>query len=609
MLPTLRSSTLRSETSTKQRIEEAETITSTERCGPRHDSALAMMAELISSTESSALRGSPPRHKAQSSGADTYSHSPASIEAYNANSAHTQLLDVWRAHQVQCKAIGSSIEFTYAPLRIVPELPQRVCLYCVGKLEVTHELVKQENLDSSLTDLDSNQPTTDSADINNGKSQNTGTNEITVENSDSNCSTEDFDQSNTSTAIKFTKEGTQEMTESEAHFTSEIEIEEHKIKLELREEQLDSLPKRAAVKLPLKSRLLGCQVLVPKLLECELCSFYTSNKTELATHMQTHQAPITSDVTFRSLPSNGDMTKPINHLKCDTCRLCFSNPVMLARHSENCRKTGIFIRTVRRVPSSASSNKHSAPLENQRNIISASDVKAVTCKLCSKDFESERELKDHIASVHAKKRRKLCLKCEHCDLIFFSYPLLKLHCDNRHPGKYILQCDECKTEFTSYQGYMRHIKYRHESPHVFTCNLCTSTFKLPSNLKAHMKNLHSTLTKPFICSLCDARFKCERYLRLHIRGVHLGPILKCASCNYITRRKIDLKIHFKAKHSVHNKTISCKFCSAQFQCEEFLCRHVREVHSGPILRCNHCKYNTRRPADLIRHLKTMHFKK
>ncbi|KAF4528879.1 hypothetical protein B566_EDAN017100, partial [Ephemera danica] len=137
--------------------------------------------------------------------------------------------------------------------------------------------VKQEIPDCLMTELDGHQPVIDSAANHN---MNNRTNEIPMANP--NCSSSgEFVQPNS--ARHLTAENTVPFEEV---FISTLDIEEHAIKQELGENQLECFYWNDVMEPVLEGRL---QESVPKLLECDFCTFNTDNKTELTTHMQAHQ--------------------------------------------------------------------------------------------------------------------------------------------------------------------------------------------------------------------------------------------------------------------------------------------------------------------------------
>ncbi|KAF4528340.1 hypothetical protein B566_EDAN006595 [Ephemera danica] len=377
---------------------------------------------------------------------------------------------------------------------------------------------------------------------------------------------------------------------------SKIDIEENEINLEQEEIQLDSLPHNVDVGSPLK--LAACNVLLPKLLECEMCSFCTDDKTELTTHMQVHQTPNTSDGTrFKNHPATVGW-KFSRNLKCNQCGVQFVYPEMLAWHTENCHGSNAIVRVVligerqhhyqcvlcetvfndvqmiiqhltrqhsiRNLPFRCNVCKKQFTKIGNLRMHQQHSCKSISCiinashhpqksieasktsgsRTSNKEYKSEKEGKQHISNVHAI--RKFCVKCLHCDTYFNSITCLKSHCDSMHHGKNIFRCEICKVDFGSYNGYWRHNRYKHGSQ-VFTCTICSAILSCPSSLKAHMKNLHPLL-QSFTCELCSATFKCEKYLRNHFRSVHSGKILNCQHCIYYTRIRGNFVKHLKRKH-------------------------------------------------------------
>ncbi|KAF4526938.1 hypothetical protein B566_EDAN013681 [Ephemera danica] len=109
--------------------------------------------------------------------------------------------------------------------------------------------------------------------------------------------------------------------------TSEVHIEDHTIKLELVE--LNCFPQNPGSCTQRNSNL-ECLV-VPQLLSCDLCYFITDNKCQLATHMQTHLAPNTSESSSieENIELSGDEVNSTDAIKTKEQELITNNKKQL----------------------------------------------------------------------------------------------------------------------------------------------------------------------------------------------------------------------------------------------------------------------------------------
>jgi len=119
------------------------------------------------------------------------------------------------------------------------------------------------------------------------------------------------------------------------------------------------------------------------------------------------------------------------------------------------------------------------------------------CKFCGYSAHQEKELKEHIASIHEKRKDVLC--------------------------------NECGDAFASARHLKRHIDREH-STRVYVCPQCSKEFNTRENLYKHLQ-VHLPI-KPHKCSLCDHRATKAYGVKVHLKshGVNVRDISKS---NYI----------------------------------------------------------------------------
>ena len=146
------------------------------------------------------------------------------------------------------------------------------------------------------------------------------------------------------------------------------------------------------------------------------------------------------------------------------------------------------------------------------------------CPRCQKEFGHKSHFREHIESVHEKKRHK----CDQCEEDFGSRRGLRYHELTKHEGKKIernkKQCPHCNKSFST-ANYNTHL-LTHQSLKPFLCPFCSSyAAKRLGNLKQHIDSLH---------------FKCRWFCLMD-------------GCNESATRDGYLQVHLKKKHNISSK--------------------------------------------------------
>merc|ERR1712204_103961 len=89
-----------------------------------------------------------------------------------------------------------------------------------------------------------------------------------------------------------------------------------------------------------------------------------------------------------------------------------------------------------------------------------SDSCTAICKLCDKLLASEKNLKLHIAKIHAKKTNVVC---EHCAKTIKSTNI-KNHVKEMHDNYVETHCPECGKAFPRQKAMYYHLRNVHRKP-------------------------------------------------------------------------------------------------------------------------------------------------
>ena len=180
--------------------------------------------------------------------------------------------------------------------------------------------------------------------------------------------------------------------------------------------------------------------------------------------------------------------------------------------------------------------------ENEMNDEDKSDKNEWMCDECPQKFKFESELHNHTKKYHDKTE----VLCPHCGILIV--------------GK---------------RNLLHHIRGSHE---MAKCNKCNIEMK-KKNIKRHLLRCSNDDVSLFSCSECDYKTPRKDTLSRHIK-LHHAPEFKCDKCDFSTKDKNLLGNHKRYKHSP---------TKAQKDPEIFF-------------KCSWCPYQSKRKANLERHI-------
>ena len=130
---------------------------------------------------------------------------------------------------------------------------------------------------------------------------------------------------------------------------------------------------------------------------------------------------------------------------------------------------------------------------------------------------------------------------------------MKNHVESVHEKKKPFKCSQCESSFCKNSNLKQHIKLVHEGLRPFVCPICLNSFQYKVDVKKHIESVHEG-KKPFTCTICNSSYTRKLSLRQHIATVHEGnKPYACTLCKSSYTRKLTLRKHMATVHEVKNE--------------------------------------------------------
>nr|CAD7425084.1 unnamed protein product [Timema monikensis] len=223
------------------------------------------------------------------------------------------------------------------------------------------------------------------------------------------------------------------------------------------------------------------------------------------------------------------------------------------------------------------------------------------CTMCVKVFPTKSKLRAHMSS-HMKEKRHLCETCGK----EFKYRNAMMqhaqtHLDDEKREKF--KCDVCNTLFKSKPILKNHMALHNEARESkYVCEICGKKFFKPYSLKVHIQVHYDE--RPFKCTCCDMAFKWKKNLDNHKRTHGIGadrngksirpprngkplkdrrprevmPRVQCEICGKSLASKASLQFHMKRHNGIVTELV-CEICGKTMCSSQAMNRHLK-IHQG-----------------------------
>ena len=256
------------------------------------------------------------------------------------------------------------------------------------------------------------------------------------------------------------------------------------------------------------------------------------------------------------------------------------------------------------------------------------ELEVYTCPNCGKEFNGMEPLVKHLKTEHQEAPHLLCSSAR-CEFKSSSLVNLSCHLKMVHKLKPAseLSCPFCAVEeIWDEKELIQHLETVHEKKSPFQCPNCENKpFHFIWNLDHHQRQFHT----PAICEICGSVHTNKEEHKTHMLDKHADAITDyddlekeekqgeeehmCKICGghfetWSTLKKHLRKTYCGKKKPIAGKTLDCPFCD---HCKKVsiisLSRHVKTVHGKTQpYDCHKCEKSYTKLEPLVTHVFTRH---
>ena len=210
--------------------------------------------------------------------------------------------------------------------------------------------------------------------------------------------------------------------------------------------------------------------------------------------------------------------------------------------------------------------------------------------------------------------------CPHCEFTSENLLELKIHLSKAHDGLKVY-CIQCDYSAARRDTLLVHVRKIHEG-RGFPCETCDYIAGTRQHLDRHTKHVHEGLRREkkgqdeledstvWSCDHCEYKTRRRYELKLHFATAHEGKRFSCSHCDFTAKRRDKINLHIKVAHEGLGK--KCNFCDYKASTNQHLLRHLRSKHSDEegsgiqLLKCRECGEEFSRQERLTEHIKKDH---
>ena len=249
-----------------------------------------------------------------------------------------------------------------------------------------------------------------------------------------------------------------------------------------------------------------------------------------------------------------------------------------------------------------------APMLNKHVRLNHTNQTRSVCDTCGKSFISPETLENHKKSVHGQftiTSKDIVKSCEKCNEEFSQSDIFESHLRSCLNEFKDFQCKFCDSKWASHLSLEMHCAIEHQKI-IKVCDICGWMTQQRGSITKHKKT-HQEI-KDFVCDLCAKSFIKKVNFEAHLFRDHgIGEQkFKCETCGQTFFKESVMKHHIEAKH-VKSKLYQCELCPKAFWMRSYLTTHIKNYHMKyKPNKCDLCPEAYLTKRDLIKHKANVH---
>ncbi|CAB3362793.1 Hypothetical predicted protein [Cloeon dipterum] len=228
----------------------------------------------------------------------------------------------------------------------------------------------------------------------------------------------------------------------------------------------------------------------------------------------------------------------------------------------------------------------------------------IICDYCELKFNSLEKMQQHVNIAHSEDFTSTFYPCRACSLIFLSLDELSEHsvCVHNVPETAEQSenqlCPYCCEVYSNWTNFIMHLEEEHQT---LVCKTCHTFCSDKEALKEHEKKSHMTgITQEKINEIVVPVMEPKPISAASLKD---KPVVESP-----VKKRGRPKGSTLVSKTAASEVVSCKFCSARFNNEDSLKKHVVYKHDTEELQCSECKLKFKRASAYKSHMNLFHQK-